>query len=96
MLLAISPKCMGWAIDFHGHYLGGPQHAQLSAKLIRQWSEPTYRHRAFDSIAVGRTRRGIPDKGFSYRIFNATGSEVGGSAVIRGHAVLPALFRTNA
>jgi len=43
MLLAIAPKCMGWAMTFNGPLDLVTQHAQLSAKRIRQWSDPTYR-----------------------------------------------------
>ncbi|WP_022963903.1 diaminopimelate epimerase [Halopseudomonas pelagia] len=50
------------------------QHAQLSAKLIRQWSD---RHTGigFDQLLVVEPP-GNPDMDFRYRIFNADGSEV--------------------
>src|SRR5690554_3802802 len=50
------------------------QHAQLSTKLIRQWSD---RHFGvgFDQLLVVEPP-GDPDVDFRYRIFNADGSEV--------------------
>ena len=50
------------------------QHAQLSPKLIRQWSN---RHTGvgFDQLLVVEPP-GDPDVDFRYRIFNADGSEV--------------------
>ena len=50
------------------------QHAQLSPKLIRQWSD---RHFGigFDQLLVVEPP-GSPDVDFRYRIFNADGSEV--------------------
>ncbi|MBQ0744577.1 MAG: diaminopimelate epimerase [Pseudomonas sp.] len=50
------------------------QHAQLSAKLIRQWSD---RHTGigFDQLLVVEPP-GNPDMDFRYRIFNADGGEV--------------------
>ncbi|EZQ19399.1 diaminopimelate epimerase [Pseudomonas sp. G11-1] len=50
------------------------QHAQLSPKLIRQWSD---RHTGigFDQLLVVEPP-GHPDVDFRYRIFNADGSEV--------------------
>lgn len=50
------------------------QHAQLSAKLIRQWSD---RHFGigFDQLLVVEPPHD-PDVDFRYRIFNADGSEV--------------------
>ena len=50
------------------------QHAQLSPKLIRQWSD---RHFGvgFDQLLVVEPP-GHPDVDFRYRIFNADGSEV--------------------
>lgn len=50
------------------------QHAQLSAKLIRQWSD---RHTGigFDQLLLVEPP-GNPDMDFRYRIFNADGTEV--------------------
>jgi diaminopimelate epimerase len=50
------------------------QHAQLSPRLIRQWSD-RYTGVGFDQLLVVEPP-GNPDVDFRYRIFNADGSEV--------------------
>ena len=50
------------------------QHAQLSPRLIRQWSD-RYLGIGFDQLLVVEPP-GDPDVDFRYRIFNADGSEV--------------------